>query len=151
ATRRCPTAAPARAAARSPSGPGRLLPLREERPRQQPPGARAAPPRLVGATPRPPGRPRRTAPAPVRAPAPQAPGLGAGLAREALPAARNFGDNNPPVAYTSSAHTLLAHGQTYWLLPFASGDTVAAWNLNDQGQTGTRAESHEAEPTSWAL
>src|SRR5262249_26870865 len=62
-----------------------------------------------------------------------------------------FGANNPPVVYTSSAHTLLAHGQTYWLLPFASGDTSAVWNANDQGQTGTKALSTEAEPTSWAL
>jgi hypothetical protein len=32
---------------------------------------------------------------------------------------------------------LLQHGQTYWLLPLASGDTRAIWNWNDQGLTGT--------------
>jgi hypothetical protein len=40
------------------------------------------------------------------------------------------------VTFDSALHPLLQAGGNYWLLPFASGDTDAAWNLNNQGGFG---------------
>src|SRR5262245_46281383 len=62
-----------------------------------------------------------------------------------------YGDNNPPVVFTSTVQPLLQHGQTYWLLPLAPVDVFAAWNTNDQGLAGTQAISDAEEPTSWRL
>src|SRR5262245_55947699 len=62
-----------------------------------------------------------------------------------------FRDNNPPVVFTSTVHTTLQHGQTYWLLPLAPGDLLFIWNTNDRGLAGTQASSDHEEPTSWRL
>jgi hypothetical protein len=53
------------------------------------------------------------------------------------------------VEFNSALHPLLQTGSTYWLLPFASGDTAAVWNENTQGSTGPFAFSQEVEPTTW--
>jgi hypothetical protein len=53
------------------------------------------------------------------------------------------------VNFESATHPPLRAGETYWLLPLASGDTLAAWNLNIRGIDGPDAESFEAEPASW--
>jgi hypothetical protein len=55
------------------------------------------------------------------------------------------------VDFESAEQHLLLAGQTYWLLPFASGATDAGWNWNDQltGQTGPHAQSRELDPTDW--
>jgi hypothetical protein len=53
------------------------------------------------------------------------------------------------VEFDSALHPLLQAGGTYWLLPFASGDTFAGWNENSQGQNGLFAESFDAEPMTW--
>jgi hypothetical protein len=49
----------------------------------------------------------------------------------------------------SALHPLLRAGETYWLLPLASGDTAAGWNWNDQGRNGPHAGSSQVEPMSW--
>jgi hypothetical protein len=53
------------------------------------------------------------------------------------------------VTFGSSLHPLLQGGSTYWLLPLASGDTMAGWNYNDQGRNGPWGNSAEAEPMTW--
>jgi hypothetical protein len=53
------------------------------------------------------------------------------------------------VTLDSAIHPLLQAGATYWLLPFASGDTFAVWNDNTQGGIGLYAYSSEVEPTTW--
>jgi hypothetical protein len=55
------------------------------------------------------------------------------------------------VTFSSSLHPLLQAGGTYWLLPFASGDTSAAWNENTQGGNGPFASSDQVEPMSWVV
>jgi LPXTG-motif cell wall-anchored protein len=55
------------------------------------------------------------------------------------------------VTFDSATHPLLRAGGTYWLLPFASGDTWAAWNMNNQGRSSLFALSNEGEPTSWEV
>jgi 4-oxalocrotonate tautomerase len=62
----------------------------------------------------------------------------------------NFGDfgSGHLVTFDSALHPLLQAGGTYWLLPFASGNTYAAWNINTQGVMGPFA-CNEVEPTSW--
>src|SRR5262249_6866781 len=51
----------------------------------------------------------------------------------------------------SALHPLLQAGGTYWLLPFASGDTLAAWNENTQGGNGPFAVSNQVEPVTWTV
>jgi hypothetical protein len=51
----------------------------------------------------------------------------------------------------SALHPLLRAGETYWLLPFASGDTLAAWNENTQGGNGPFAVSNQVEPVTWTV
>jgi hypothetical protein len=55
------------------------------------------------------------------------------------------------VTFDSAAHPPLRAGATYWLLPFASGDTWAGWNLNNQGRGSPFALSQEGEPASWEV
>jgi hypothetical protein len=58
------------------------------------------------------------------------------------------------VTFTSATHPLLQHGDTYWLLPFAPDGEYAAWMFNDQGQSGTMAESNATtpmQPIDWTL
>jgi hypothetical protein len=55
------------------------------------------------------------------------------------------------VAFDSARHPLLLAGGTYWLLPFASGSTLAGWSFNNQGGNGPNALSLEVEPTSWTV
>jgi hypothetical protein len=55
------------------------------------------------------------------------------------------------VEFDSTLHPLLQAGGTYWLLPLASGDTEASWNMNDQGGNGPDALSTQVEPTSWRV
>jgi hypothetical protein len=55
------------------------------------------------------------------------------------------------VEFASATHPLLRAGGTYWLLPFASGDTWAVWNWNTPGGAGPFAFSTQVEPTSWAV
>jgi hypothetical protein len=78
-----------------------------------------------------------------------------GAVREEIPGSHMqlgpFEGNNPPVVFTSTVHTQLQHGQTYWLLPLAPGSLLAVWNTNDQGLAGTQASSDAEEPTSWSL
>jgi MYXO-CTERM domain-containing protein len=67
-----------------------------------------------------------------------------------MPRFGDFGSGHL-VAFDSALHPLLQAGGTYWLLPFASVDTWAAWNDNDQGRNGPFAYSTQVEPTSWSL
>jgi hypothetical protein len=53
------------------------------------------------------------------------------------------------VKFESALHPLLQAGGTYWLLPFAFGNTWAGWNWNDQGGSGPFALSTKVEPVSW--
>ena len=55
------------------------------------------------------------------------------------------------VKFDSVLHPLLQAGGTYWLVPFASGDTAAGWYENTQGASGPFAQSLEVEPTSWSV
>jgi LPXTG-motif cell wall-anchored protein len=65
----------------------------------------------------------------------------------------NFGQfgSGHLVTFDSALHPLLQAGGTYWLLPFAPGDTWAAWNLNTTGATGSTALSQETDPTTWTV
>jgi hypothetical protein len=67
-----------------------------------------------------------------------------------MPAFGQFGSGHL-VTFDSALHPLLQAGGTYWLLPFASGDTWAGWNMNTQGGSGPFAFSTEVEPMSWNL
>jgi hypothetical protein len=67
-----------------------------------------------------------------------------------LPDFGDFGSGHL-VEFDSAAHPLLRAGGTYWLLPFAPGDTLAAWSFNDQARNGLLATSDEPEPTSWGV
>ena len=51
------------------------------------------------------------------------------------------GTNNIPVEFQSVLHPLLEEGKTYWLLPFASGNTLAGWADNNQNRRGPFAQS----------
>jgi MYXO-CTERM domain-containing protein len=51
----------------------------------------------------------------------------------------------------SALHPLLQSGGTYWLVPFAFGDTDVGWNYNTQGGSGPDAFSFDVEPTSWGV
>jgi hypothetical protein len=58
------------------------------------------------------------------------------------------------VTFTSTTQPLLQHGDTYWLLPFASTDTNAGWFVNNQGVTGSLAFSNitsPMQPSDWDL
>jgi LPXTG-motif cell wall-anchored protein len=55
------------------------------------------------------------------------------------------------VTFDSATHPPLRAGETYWLLPLASGDTYAGWNMTNQGRNSPFAQSLEAEPTSWEV
>jgi hypothetical protein len=48
-----------------------------------------------------------------------------------------FGNNNPLIGLDSTTHPMLQTGTTYWLVATADGDTVAAWNVTNQGTHGT--------------
>jgi hypothetical protein len=65
----------------------------------------------------------------------------------------HFGDfwSGHLVTFDSALRPLLQAGETYWVLPFASGDTNAGWNWNTQGASGPLAQSLEVEPTSWSV
>jgi hypothetical protein len=65
----------------------------------------------------------------------------------------NFGQfgSGHLVTFSSALHPLLQGGGTYWLLPFAPGDTWAAWNLNTTGATGMTALSNDPDPTTWTV
>jgi hypothetical protein len=67
-----------------------------------------------------------------------------------MPTYGQFGSGHL-VTFESALHPLLEAGGTYWLLPFASGDTFAGWNRNDQGSSGPFALSQELEPTGWVV
>jgi hypothetical protein len=47
-----------------------------------------------------------------------------------------FGLNNPVIRIDSASQPLLSGGASYWLVASAEGDTLAAWNSNDQGARG---------------
>src|SRR5262249_41203391 len=66
-----------------------------------------------------------------------------------MPAFGQFGSGHL-VEFDSALHPLLQAG-TYWLLPFASGDTQAGWNQNNQGASGPFAFSNQVEPTTWKV
>jgi hypothetical protein len=51
----------------------------------------------------------------------------------------------------SALHPVLQASGTYWLLPFASGDTLVAWNYNDQVAFGPSAFSNQREPVTWTV
>jgi hypothetical protein len=51
--------------------------------------------------------------------------------------------------FTSALHPLLQASATYWLLPYASGDTDAIWNDNITEAKGPYAFSVQDEPTTW--
>src|SRR5262249_47196627 len=57
-----------------------------------------------------------------------------------------FNSNTPPVVFTPPPHPLPQPRQTYWLLPFASGDTEAVWVVNNRGLSGPRAVSNFPDP-----
>jgi hypothetical protein len=59
--------------------------------------------------------------------------------------------NNQLLTFFSASHPLLVAGQTYWLLPFASSDTTAVWNRNNQSVSGPYALSMELEPIHWLV
>jgi hypothetical protein len=65
----------------------------------------------------------------------------------------HFGDfgSGHLLTLQSELHPLLRAGETYWLLPLASGDTAAGWNWNNQGRNGPHAGSSQVEPMSWTL
>jgi hypothetical protein len=67
-----------------------------------------------------------------------------------MPRFGDFGSGHL-VEFDSALHPLLQAGGTYWLLPFAPGDTWAAWDFNSTGATGTTAQSFEADPTTWMV
>jgi hypothetical protein len=67
-----------------------------------------------------------------------------------MPRFGDFGDGHL-VTFDSALHPLLRAGDTYWLLPFASGNTDAGWNNNDRGLDGPFADSYEVEPMTWLL
>jgi hypothetical protein len=67
-----------------------------------------------------------------------------------MPAFGQFGSGHL-VEFDSALHPLLQAGGTYWLLPFASGDTLALWNWNNQGRNGPFAFSNDVEPTTWKV
>jgi MYXO-CTERM domain-containing protein len=67
-----------------------------------------------------------------------------------MPHLGDFGSGHL-VEFDSALHPLLQAGGTYWLVPFASGDTAAGWNENTQGASGPFAQSLEVEPTSWSV
>jgi hypothetical protein len=52
-----------------------------------------------------------------------------------------FGDSFPTVTVTSALNPLLSAGTQYWVVPFVSSDTWAAWNWNSVGDTGPHATS----------
>jgi hypothetical protein len=60
----------------------------------------------------------------------------------------SFGTQNGPLVATSLSQPTLVAGTNYWMvaLPGAS-DTWAAWNLNDQGVSGTDAISQDGGST----
>jgi hypothetical protein len=57
--------------------------------------------------------------------------------------------DNTLTTFASALHPLLQGGATYWLLPLASGDTDADWNVNNTGATEPYAQSRQDEPTTW--
>jgi hypothetical protein len=59
-----------------------------------------------------------------------------------------FGSQNSPLIASSLLNPYLTAGTKYWIVavPGAS-DTVAAWNLNNQGATGTELYSNDGEMT----
>jgi hypothetical protein len=63
-----------------------------------------------------------------------------------------FGDFNRGhlVSFDSAAHPFLQAG-TYWLLPFAPGDTIAEWNHSYPTRPAYLAYSGQAEPTTWII
>jgi hypothetical protein len=67
-----------------------------------------------------------------------------------MPRFGDFGSGHL-VEFDSALHPLLQAGGTYWLLPFASGDTIARWNGNNQGARFPVASSEEVEPTFWSF
>ena len=67
-----------------------------------------------------------------------------------MPHLGDFGSGHL-VEFDSALHPLLQAGGTYWLAPFASGDTYAGWQFNNQGRVGPLAVSFEVEPTAWSL
>jgi hypothetical protein len=67
-----------------------------------------------------------------------------------MPHFNDFGSGHL-VEFDSALHPLLQAGGTYWLAPFASGDTYAGWQFNNQGRVGPLAVSFEVEPTAWSL
>jgi hypothetical protein len=54
------------------------------------------------------------------------------------------------VGFDSAAHPFLQAG-TYWLLPFAPGDTEAEWNYSEPTRPADSAFSTQAEPTTWQV
>jgi hypothetical protein len=66
-----------------------------------------------------------------------------------MPPFRAYGSGHL-VEFNSSLHPSLQAGGTYWLLPFASGDTYAGWNWS-LGFSEQLAGSNEEEPTTWTL
>src|SRR5262249_46018819 len=67
-----------------------------------------------------------------------------------MPRFGDFGSGHL-VGFDSALHPLLQAGGTYWLLPFASGDTWAGWNMNHPGRNSPFAVSDEGEPASWEV
>jgi hypothetical protein len=67
-----------------------------------------------------------------------------------MPHGGDFGSGHL-VSFDSALHPRLQAGGTYWLLPFASGDTMVGWNWNNQNRNGPRASSNDGEPITWGV
>lgn len=58
-----------------------------------------------------------------------------------------FGDAFPTFTVTSALNPLLSAGTQYWVVPFVSSDTHAAWNWNSIGDFGPHAFSSDGGAT----